>query len=173
MAVVRHGAFALPWRPDYAADIFAMRERLEGSRGERDLKRGYGGSVDIEFLVQMLQLKYGCDRPALRTPNTWDALAAARDTGLLHADEYALLHTGYEFLRRVQSRLRIAHNRALDELPAAVEEREKLARRLGYEGRPGATAEQQFRTELEAHLQRIRQQFRAVFAREGGLPADG
>ena len=36
-----------------------MRERLEASGSERDLKRGFGGIVDIEFLVQMFRLKYG------------------------------------------------------------------------------------------------------------------
>ena len=47
-----------------------MRERLEASRGERDLKRGFGGLVDVEFLVQLFQLKYGRSQPALRVPNT-------------------------------------------------------------------------------------------------------
>ena len=44
-----------------------------------------------------------------------------------------MLHSGYDFLRRVQSRLRIVHNRSLDELPEATEEVDKLARRLGFE----------------------------------------
>ena len=110
-----------------------MRERMEASRGARDLKRGPGGVVDVEFLMQMFQLKYGRERPALRTPNTWEALDALHAAGLLSAEEHAALQTGYDFLRRVQSRLRIVHNRSLDELPEGPEEVDKLARRLGYE----------------------------------------
>ena len=53
-----------------------MRERLEASRSDRDLKRGFGGIVDVEFLVQLFQLKYGRRLPALRTTNTWEALDA-------------------------------------------------------------------------------------------------
>src|SRR5262249_27120466 len=59
MAAVAEGAFGVPWRPELAAEVLSMRHRLEGSRGERDLKRGFGGVVDVEFLVQLFQLKYG------------------------------------------------------------------------------------------------------------------
>jgi glutamine synthetase adenylyltransferase len=68
--------------------IYEMRERLEASRSERDLKRGFGGIADVEFLVQLFQMKYGRERPALRTTNTWEALDALRatDCGLRAAD---------------------------------------------------------------------------------------
>ena len=36
-----------------------MRRRLEETASNRNLKRGVGGTVDTEFLVQMLQLKHG------------------------------------------------------------------------------------------------------------------
>ena len=32
--------------------------------------------ADVEFLVQLFQLKYGRDLPAVRATNTWEALAA-------------------------------------------------------------------------------------------------
>jgi GlnD PII-uridylyltransferase len=50
-----------------------MRERLKASRSASNLKRGAGGLADVEFLVQMFQIKYGRDLPALRQPNTWQA----------------------------------------------------------------------------------------------------
>ncbi len=78
MAVVEQGAFGLTWRPEVADEIRNMRKRLEASRSERDLKRGFGGIVDVEFLVQLLQLKYGPETPALRATNTWAALDAWR-----------------------------------------------------------------------------------------------
>src|SRR5262249_17604025 len=117
MAAVAEGAFGVPWRPELAAEGLSMRQRLEGSRGERDLKRGFGGVVDVEFLVQLFQLKYGRDRPALRTPNTWDALDALKTAGLLDEEDHAALQAAYDFLLRVQSRLRIVHNRSLDAVP--------------------------------------------------------
>ena len=74
MAAVAEGAYGLPWRPEIVEEIQTMRERLEASRPASNLKRGPGGLADVEFLVQLLQIKYGRDLPALRQPNTWQAL---------------------------------------------------------------------------------------------------
>jgi glutamate-ammonia-ligase adenylyltransferase len=166
LAVVGHGAHGLPWRPEMADEIRAMRERLEASRSERDLKRGFGGIVDVEFLVQMFQLKYGRDLPALRTPNTWEALEALKETGLLADGEFAVLWSGYQFLRMVEDRLRIVHNYSLDELPENVDELEKLARRLGYESGPGAAAAKRFLHDLEQHTAQTRELFLHLLGRE-------
>jgi glutamate-ammonia-ligase adenylyltransferase len=141
-------------------EVLAMRERLEASRGPRDLKRGPGGLADVEFLVQLLLLKHGRERPSLRTPNTWEALQALRDAGLLSAAEHDDLRAGYDFILRVQSRLRIVHNRSLDAVPEDPAEVEKLARRLGFEG--GG----RFQAELERHTARVRELFLAVTRRE-------
>src|SRR5207253_1362023 len=91
MAAVAEAAFGRPWRPEFAAEIAAMREKLEGCRGKRDVKRGPGGQVDIEFIVQMFQLKLGRDRPELRIPNTWAGLETLHAAGLLTAADAAEL----------------------------------------------------------------------------------
>ena len=87
-----------------------------------------GPVVDVEFLVQLFQLKYGRGRPDLRKPNTWEALEALRSAGLLSEEEHAALRDGYDFLRRVQSRLRIVHNRSVDEAPEAPDELDRWRR---------------------------------------------
>ncbi len=166
MTVVEHGAYGLAWRPELAEEVLAMRRRLEASRTERDLKRGFGGLVDVEFLVQLFQLKYGGRVPSLRRPNTWDALDALRDAGLLTAEEHAALSAGYGFLLRVQSRLRIVHNRSLDELPHAPDEVEKLARRLGYDATAADTAGGHFTADLERHTRQVRELFLRLLLRE-------
>jgi glutamate-ammonia-ligase adenylyltransferase len=160
---VAAGAFGLPWRAEQAGAIESMRQRLEGSRGKRDLKRGFGGIVDVEFLVQLFQLKYGGHRAELRTPNTWDGLDALLTAGLLDAADHATLHSGYDFLLRVQSQLRIVHNRSLDAVPGDAAEVEKLARRLGYESGPS------FLAELERHTTHTRDCFRRLVKREHGV----
>jgi glutamate-ammonia-ligase adenylyltransferase len=165
MAAVAQAAYGLPWQPQMADEVMDMRRRLEASRGSRDLKRGPGGLVDIEFLVQLFQIKYAAALPALRSPNTWTALAAIRDAGLLTPAEQDELVAGYDFLLRVQNRLRIVSNRALDELPEAAEDIEKLARRLGYESAPA------FLAELDRHSRKIRETFLRLLARERETPA--
>ena len=74
-----------------ADDVAAMRKRLEGSRGATDLKRGPGGSLDIEFLTQYLQLIHCRSRPEVLRANAWDALEAIRRAGILDADDHAHL----------------------------------------------------------------------------------
>jgi glutamate-ammonia-ligase adenylyltransferase len=165
-AAARHAAYDRPCGPALADEVRAMRERLEAGHA-RDLKRGVGGLVDVEFAVQLLQLKHAAGRPGLHTPNTRDALDALRAAGLLSAEEHADLRAGYDFLRLVESRLRVVTNRASDELPEEPAEVAKLARRLGYEpgeGDPGA----RFLADLEGHTRRVRELFRRLCQRERG-----
>lgn len=169
MAAVAQGAYGRPWQAPWADEMREMRERLEASRSERDLKRGFGGIVDVEFLVQLFQLKYGQAQPTLWTTNTWQALNALRDTGLLDAADHVSLHDGYSFLRLVESRLRIVHNRALDEVPEGADDLEKLARRLGYEPGAQGKAGQRFLAKLEAHTGTIRATFLRLMDRERGV----
>ena len=48
-------------RPDFVADVQAMRRRvvqhLPAALAERELKLGPGGLRDVEFAVQLLQLR--------------------------------------------------------------------------------------------------------------------
>ena len=67
-------------RPDFVADVQAMRRRVEEhvrpNHADREIKLGRGGLRDGEFAVQLLQLVHGRADPALRSPTTLDALAA-------------------------------------------------------------------------------------------------
>ena len=121
-----------------AGEIRRMRERIEtelgreGARG-RNPKAGRGGLIDVEFAAQYLQLAHGHAHPSIRTPSTPVALARLREAGLLREASYQALAGGYDFLRRLELRLRIVHDYAVDHLPqgAALVQ---LARRLGYYG---------------------------------------
>ncbi len=164
-----HGAAYGPrWSPALADEIVTMRDRLEASGGERDLKRGFGGMIDVEFLVQMFRVKYARDLPALRATNTWEALAALHGVGLLAAEDYRTLRTCYDFLRLVESRLRVVHNRTLDELPGTPEDVEKLARRLSFEPGAAGSAAAQFLAQLDQHLVGTRALFLRLVERERG-----
>jgi glutamate-ammonia-ligase adenylyltransferase len=166
MRAVWAGIDSLPWRSDVADDVLHMRRRLEASRGERNLKRGFGGIVDIEFLVQVLQLKHARHLPSIRVPNVWDALDALRAVELLGAEEHEELRANYEFLRRIESRLRIVYNLSQDELPARAEDLAKLARRLGYEGATPDQCSERFLHDLDKRSTRTRELFLEVLHRE-------
>ncbi|MFL5241776.1 MAG: bifunctional [glutamate--ammonia ligase]-adenylyl-L-tyrosine phosphorylase/[glutamate--ammonia-ligase] adenylyltransferase [Gemmataceae bacterium] len=166
LAAAQRGAYGAPWRPETADEIRDMRERLEASRNGRDLKRGFGGLVDVEFLVQLFQLKYGLAQPKLRTTNTWETLDTLKGLGYLDGAQEKALRGGYDFLRLVESRLRMVHNRALDELPEAREELEKLARRLGFGPNAQSSAADLFLERLDETTNRIRHAFGELLKRE-------
>ena len=97
-----------------------------------NVKSGYGGLVDIEFVVQILQLVHGGEAPSVRVQNTLLAVERLHDIGVLTEALRDGLSEAYLFLRRVENALRIVHDRPLDALPKNRAELAQLARRLGY-----------------------------------------
>jgi [glutamine synthetase] adenylyltransferase / [glutamine synthetase]-adenylyl-L-tyrosine phosphorylase len=133
---VLYGEGALP-TGRIREEVVAMRDRLEkeraGEGGRRfNPKTGRGGLVDIEFLVQFLQLVHGPTTPAIRTGGTADALGALSAAGHLDAHEAEAVLEGWWFLRRLEHRLRIVHDRPIEHLPQGGRSLEILARRMGY-----------------------------------------
>jgi glutamate-ammonia-ligase adenylyltransferase len=114
------------------AEVIAMRSRLEATAEPGNLKRGPGGLVDIEFIVQALQLRYGKSIAAVRVPGTLSALAALCQAGILSPDDYEYLSESFRFLRTIEGRLRLMSTTARDDLPQQWSELAKLASLLGY-----------------------------------------
>jgi glutamate-ammonia-ligase adenylyltransferase len=132
LATIASAAYSLPWRSEFADMVHKMRLRLEETASKANLKRGPGGIVDIEFMVQMLLLKHGRAHPSIRKPNTIDALAALFGAGLIDRDDLEYFTTSYEVLRSIQGRLRLMNMTALNDLPTDPLELSKLAHLLGY-----------------------------------------
>jgi [glutamine synthetase] adenylyltransferase / [glutamine synthetase]-adenylyl-L-tyrosine phosphorylase len=130
--VIARAAYGHPWQATDAQAIRQMRKRLEDSAARGNLKRGRGGLVDIEFLVQMLQLKHGGRRSEVRQPNTLDALTALQAAGHLGDDDARFFQESYRFLRTIESRLRLMNTTARDDLPDEPAELVKLARMTGH-----------------------------------------
>jgi glutamate-ammonia-ligase adenylyltransferase len=166
LSAIGRETYGIAWKPEMVDEIRQMRDRMQATGSKRDLKRGKGGIVDIEFVVQMVRLKYGKEHPEVRNPNTWKAIDGMLSVGLLSKDEFESLREGYTFLRLVESRLRIFHNRSLDELPEQTEELEKLARRIGIDADGDQSAAERFREEMEQHTNRIRALYVTLFDRE-------
>jgi glutamate-ammonia-ligase adenylyltransferase len=98
----------------------------------RDVKLGYGGIREIEFLIQSLQLIYGGRDRGLREKNSLKALHTLAQKGLLTYQEAADLSKAYTFLRTVEHRLQILNDLQTQTLPAGEAELRALARRTGY-----------------------------------------
>jgi glutamate-ammonia-ligase adenylyltransferase len=133
MAAVRHCIIALGWSPQHAHEIRVMRQRLEETATARNLKRGPGGTVDIEFAVQVLQLRHAADTSEVLVPGTLNAIAALHHAGHLSEADANYWSRSYRFLRSVESGLRLMNTSARHDLPEDPAELGKLAFLLGYD----------------------------------------
>ncbi len=117
------------------ADVKAMKARMEnelrGKAQRGNVKLGPGGIREIEFVVQVLQVIHGGRDERLHVRGTLRALDSLVGSGYLPADEGVQLGRAYRFLRDVEHKIQIVHERQTHTIPAAPEEQQALARRLG------------------------------------------
>ncbi len=110
------------------------KERLpRGADPALHLKLGRGGLADIEWTIQLLQLRHGARIEGLRTTQTLPALKAAADAGLLDAEDADTLAAAWRSATRVRNALVLARGRPGDQFPRATLERRGVAGVLGYQ----------------------------------------
>jgi glutamate-ammonia-ligase adenylyltransferase len=137
-------------------DLAAMREmrRLQVKQlvkpGRVNAKYSPGALVDVEYIVQAYQMTHGWRDPALRSPNTLEALAALGEAGWMAAAPAAVLREGYRFFRALTDALRVVHGHARDLTlpPFPSDAFALLARRL--RSRDPALLHDEIRRRLEA-----------------------
>lgn len=114
-------------------EVRAMREKMREQLGVKqddafDLKQGYGGIADIEFIVQFGVLAHSHDHPGLaRWTDVIRLLECLRDLGFLSGQDAELLRLAY---CRYREQL---HRCALQELPALVSRDRTDALRKGVQ----------------------------------------
>lgn len=140
------------------AAVYEMKRRTEAQvrqQGQEwgNVKLGEGSLRDIEFVVQYLQLVHGGTQPAIRCPNTLEALRHLADQRLISIEQYRILSDGYVFLRTVEHYLQLLYYRQTHTLPDDSEALAALARRLGFRGEE---AGKHFVGRYEQHRRAIR-----------------
>ncbi|GAA4107761.1 bifunctional [glutamine synthetase] adenylyltransferase/[glutamine synthetase]-adenylyl-L-tyrosine phosphorylase [Nocardioides fonticola] len=126
-------------------------ERLpRGADRATHLKLGRGGLADIEWTVQLLQLRHAADVPGLRTPRTLPALEAAREAGLVGDHDAEVLADAWRRVSRIRNAVTLVRGKPADALPSDPRERAAVARILGY---PDGASEEM----LDDHLRCVRQ----------------
>jgi len=120
------------------AEIRRIKKRVERERLPKGadpwlaLKIGRGGLADVEWTVQLLQLRHGAAVPALRTPMTVPALRAAAEAGLLATEDARVLEEAWTLTSRVRDLLVLIKGRPVETLPHEGRELVGVARALGY-----------------------------------------
>jgi glutamate-ammonia-ligase adenylyltransferase len=97
--------YGSPADREVLAEVREMRRRIEREKTDQPLKAGPGGLLDIEFIAQAGQLRWGCEYHSARTPSTLDALEWLRENAILTLGEARTLSDSYLFLRELENRL--------------------------------------------------------------------
>ena len=152
--------------PAYAAHLRQRMERelSKEATGERlDLKIGRGGLADIDFLLQLLQIRKGAEDEAFRVAGTRTLLSSLPASDLVTADEIDRLRQAYELLRSLETVLRIESDAGRGWIPTTPGALDPIARRLGLIPPTGQRLLQRYRE--------ITEDVRAVF--ETGMRRSG
>jgi [glutamine synthetase] adenylyltransferase / [glutamine synthetase]-adenylyl-L-tyrosine phosphorylase len=123
---------------DAVREIRRIKARMEAERMPRGvepalhLKLGPGGLADVEWVVQLLQLRHASAVSGLRTTRTLAALTAARDAALLSAADAGILGRSWLLASRIRDAMMLVRGRASDTLPSSPADLAVVARLLGY-----------------------------------------
>lgn len=123
---------------DAVREIRRLKARMESERLPRGAdpklhtKLGPGGLSDVEWTVQLLQLQYGRAESGLRTTRTREALAAAREAGLISPEDASILDEAWVLATRVRNAVMLVRGRAADTFPSGGRELAAVGRYLGY-----------------------------------------
>ncbi|MFC9581283.1 bifunctional [glutamine synthetase] adenylyltransferase/[glutamine synthetase]-adenylyl-L-tyrosine phosphorylase [Streptomyces yangpuensis] len=125
---------------DAVREIRRLKARMESERMPRGAdptlhtKLGRGGLSDVEWTVQLIQMRHAWAEPGLRTTRTREALAAAHAAGLIPTDEAQILDEAWVLATRVRNAVMLVRGRAGDTFPSEARELAAVGRYLGYAG---------------------------------------
>ncbi len=124
------------------AEIRRMRVRMEEERVRQvdarrfHFKLGHGGMADVQFAVELSQLRHGREHPDVRRRHTLEALESLARARLIEDGASLALGEAYVFLNEVKNALEIDRRVHAEAIPPTPEDQVALARRLGYEEFP-------------------------------------
>ena len=138
-------------------DIAAMRTRMAVERSKHDpradLKVGAGGLVDLEFLVQATQLRFGRQLPEAMQSNTFEAVAALAAAGFLKKKMAARVTENLGFMRKLEACIRLNSEVQDFVLPAEPDRLQVIAASMNLRSTQ----------QLQASVQNIKKENRTLF----------
>ena len=129
---------------DQVREVRRIKARVEAERLPRGadpsthLKLGPGGLADVEWTVQLLQLRYSGSVAGLRTTRTPQALEAAVRAGLLGDDDRSVLLAAWRTATSIRNAVVLVTGRPSDALPGDPTTRAAVLRVMGWV--PGESA---------------------------------
>lgn len=146
-------------------EIRRIKARVEGERlplgadPARHLKLGRGSISDVEWLVQLYQLRYASAHPQLRSLGTLGVLDELASLKIIEPQQAEQLRAGWLIAARARSALVLAVDKLVDILPTDRLQLEATARILEYS--PGEAS--RLEDDYLAATRRARKVFEELF----------
>ncbi len=156
--LIKERVYGHPVSEAFIAETLATRSRIEDLAKGDDLKRGWGGIRDVEFLCQTLQLANGS--PEIQKQATCDALRALAQEHILEEHAAQALIQGYTFLRKLEHRLQMLGDQQTHTLPEDPAKKEKIALAMSLDNWPALNET------LEFHRRTIHSLYRSILQQE-------
>ena len=125
-------------------EIRRMKARVESERLPRGAdpnthtKLGRGGLADIEWTVQLLQLRHAHELPALHNTSTLQSLDAIAAADLVPAEEVDLLRQAWLTATRARNALVLVRGKPTDQLPGPGRQLNAVAVAAGWPNDDGS-----------------------------------
>ncbi|MFA5257512.1 MAG: hypothetical protein WC360_05120, partial [Opitutales bacterium] len=147
--------------PSLFEEVASLKLRIEHEvlgleNFKLNIKNGWGGIREIEFIVQTLQMVYQGRYPFLQTTSTLTAMDGLERYDVLGADDVKFLRESYLWLRRVEHRLQMREEDRTQTLPLPGPAREALAQSLDM-------SPEQFEAKMEHLRAQVREMYMSYF----------
>ncbi len=138
--MILKAAYAQPLTPERLQELLAMKKRVETERVRpqhvrREVKLGYGGLNDLEWLVHLQEMRYPtatlADKAELRCISMPDRIRNLGRSGMLNAVEVEQMTQAHAHLSEVRLRLGLL-GLEKDILPENPDKLDRLAQTMSY-----------------------------------------
>jgi glutamate-ammonia-ligase adenylyltransferase len=148
-----------PWNAAMPGSMRDVRARLEREIAQENASRlhfkaGKGGLADIDFALQMIQIREGHRRLDFRIPGTRRLLASLPPTPYLTVDETDRFREAHTFLRSLEMMARMDRDANVNWIGTDPAELAVLGVRMGFSNPAGDRLLERYRT-LTSDVRRI------------------
>ena len=124
--------------PSAVQEIRRVKARVDAERLPRGAdpnthtKLGRGGLADVEWTVQLLQLRHAHEVAAVRSPSTLSALEAIEAAGLIDTSDAEQLREAWLTATRARNALVLVRGKPTDQLPGPGRQLNAVAAAAGW-----------------------------------------
>ncbi len=152
-------------------ETIKLKEMIDGQLKNsdeyyREVKRGYGGIREIEFICGVFQLLFGGDNRELRCLSTLDTLQKLKKLKKISEIEEDSLRNSYVFLRTVEHRLQVVNELQAHTIPKDRYELRRLAKRMNIDFSNDEEAEHMFMSKYRKVTDDVHNIYQKVLKKE-------